>query len=108
MATTILPFPDKSASPNQIRSFLAQLLVTKHDMSADEAQAVAESWKMGRGSHFLEANYDTFKRVFGEAIGPYLYRTVWDMDDELWRQTTAATVYNGTDRMNHIGLLGLR
>ncbi|KAJ6787287.1 hypothetical protein PWT90_01708 [Aphanocladium album] len=89
-----VPFPDKFSSPKQIRHFLSYLLETQHDLSADEAAEIAENWKMGRGSKLLSAQYDYFRAVFGDGVGPHLYNTVWDVEQMLWRQTPAGTAYN--------------
>ena len=83
-----MPFPAASASPKEVRVYVAHLLTTKHDVEHDLAAELANRWQLGRGIDFREANRQQFNKVFGEEVGPYLYRTVRSDESEEWKHST--------------------
>ncbi|KAE8152062.1 hypothetical protein BDV25DRAFT_138225 [Aspergillus avenaceus] len=87
-----MTFPPTTAGPNAVREYLAGLLVAKHDTSLDFAQEIASHWQLGRPNDLRQASAKHFTKTFGEAVGPYLHRTVQEQIREEWYGSTAARV----------------
>lgn len=88
-----MPFPSASAGPKEVRAYIAHLLKTKHDVDDDLAAELANRWPMGRGGDFRDASWQQFNKVFGEAVGPFLYRTVRNEESEEWKHTTVGIAH---------------
>ncbi|KAI9930800.1 hypothetical protein MW887_011558 [Aspergillus wentii] len=69
-------FPSSTATPNEVRTYLAQVLASKHDTNPDYANETANKWVLGRGSHLHKATQDDFISTFGREVGGYLYSSV--------------------------------
>ncbi|KAJ5090143.1 hypothetical protein N7532_008827 [Penicillium argentinense] len=74
----LFPLPEFSAE--QVRAYVAQLLVDQHDADAEFAQRAADLWKMGRGVDFRYSTWlaldREFRAVFGDDLGSFIYRAV--------------------------------
>lgn len=96
-------FPPPNAGPSQIRDYLVQILTLKHDTTTDFAQQIADLWQLGRGVDFRQATLDStdeaFRRVFGDATGPFLYQSAREDCIAQWRASPAGT-------LNHWALVG--
>ncbi|KAE8343259.1 hypothetical protein BDV24DRAFT_129449 [Aspergillus arachidicola] len=88
-----MTFPPASAGPNAVRDYISDILVAKHDTTADFAKEVANRWQLGRPNDLRHASTGTFERVFGKDIGHFLYRTVQEDIREQWYNSTAG-VFN--------------
>lgn len=75
--------PSPKTGPNQVRAYLADLLVRRHDVNPESAQSTADRWQLGLGRDLRNANEVDFIRIFGKPVGPYLYRSV---DDDLYAE----------------------
>ncbi|KJK63980.1 hypothetical protein P875_00064536 [Aspergillus parasiticus SU-1] len=84
-----MTFPPASAGPNAVRDYISDILVAKHDTTADFAKEVASRWQLGRPNDLRHASTGTFERVFGKDIGHFLYRTVQEDIREQWYNSTA-------------------
>lgn len=82
-------FPPDEAGPRQIRQYLINHLITKHDTTPEFADHVASLWQLGRGVDFRETviKTDRFSRIFGKTVGPALQRSV---QEECWNQWRAS------------------
>ena len=57
------------SGPEQVREYLANLLLTKHDIAIGSAIEVTNGWKLGRGSDLRTSSTDFFQKLFGEEFG---------------------------------------
>ncbi|KAJ5594939.1 uncharacterized protein N7459_001147 [Penicillium hispanicum] len=89
-------FPPPNAGPSQIRDYLVRILTLKHDTTTNLAQQIADLWQLGRGVDFRQATLDytdeSFRRVFGDATGPFLYQSAREDCIAQWRASTAGTL----------------
>lgn len=81
--------PLAEAGPKQVRTYLGNLLIYKHDVAPGPARSTAELWQLGRGYDLREANRTDFTHIFGEPDGRYLYRSVAEDLYAEWRASTA-------------------
>lgn len=84
------PFP--KAGPRQVRSYLADLLVRKHDVSSESAQSIADRWQLGLGRDLRQASREEFIEVFGRPVGPYLFHSVEDDLYAEWRASSSGII----------------
>ncbi|KAJ6787286.1 hypothetical protein PWT90_01707 [Aphanocladium album] len=98
-------FPNKYATAEQIQTFVIHLLEARHGVNAAEASDIAEHWRLDRGSDFLSAKASEFQEIFGYQAGPYLYTTVQDVKEMLWRQTTEANVFDSLGQPEELIIL---
>ncbi|KAJ5650479.1 uncharacterized protein N7484_004202 [Penicillium longicatenatum] len=82
-------FPPDDAGPRQIRQYLTNHLMTKHDTTTEFAEQIASLWQIGRGVDFRQTsiNIHSFSKIFGETVSPALQRSV---HDECWNQWRAS------------------
>ncbi len=85
-------FPDRSATPKQVREYLMQTLIANHDVPASQARELSLRWEYGRGSDLRDANVSLMDELFGASLGRYLLNSVHDDEYREWRQSTAAVV----------------
>lgn len=96
--------PAPAASANEVRAYLRDLLITKHNLRNDFAESVSRSWKIGRGWTLRSSPVSAFTKRFGAELGPQLYWAVrhekkaetWAKEAEafrLWRASGRACDY---------------
>jgi len=78
-------FPVPTAGPREVREYLANILVTRHDATRAFAEETASLWDLGRGIDLRHASKRDFIRIFGDKVGPYLFHTVREDILEQWR-----------------------
>lgn len=85
--------PDRSATPRRVREYIAQTLISNHDVPPDQAEELALRWEYGRGSDLRDAKVDCLNRMFDNSLGRYLFNSV--REDELleWKQSAAGVIY---------------
>lgn len=90
-------FPSPDSGPQQVREYIAQILITHYDASAEFARDTAELWRLGRGVDLLrkaqEYADDGFREVFGDSVGHYLHRTARDDMVAQWSATTTGQLH---------------
>ncbi|KAJ5468709.1 hypothetical protein N7475_006461 [Penicillium sp. IBT 31633x] len=79
-------YPSKHDGPSQIRSYLMNVLITKHGLSPAHVHSVAECWKFGREKGLRQASKSQFCNLFGD-IGPHLHDSVSEDLVAAWRST---------------------
>jgi hypothetical protein len=91
--------PPDDAGPRQIRQYLVDHFMSKHDTTLEFAQKTADLWQLGRGSDFrLITMYSTevamkkYTVIFGDAVAPYLLRSVREDCWNQWRASTLGTI----------------
>jgi hypothetical protein len=87
--------PFQGAGPNQVRAYLADLLIHKHDASSESAKSIADLWQLGRGRDLRQANITNFINIFGEPAGLYLYRSVREDFQAEWRASILGIINFG-------------
>lgn len=84
--------PPGSAGPNEVRAYITQILISKHDAALDVAQQIANQWQFGRPNDLRRAGMKLFNQVFGTEVGTSLFRTVQEDIEAEWRGSTAGLV----------------
>lgn len=84
--------PAPSAGPNEVRAYIARVLMSKHDAASDFAEEISNLWRLGRGSELREAPVNYFKKVFGDETGWFLFRIVREDELEDWQRSTVGLV----------------
>ncbi|KAJ5537304.1 hypothetical protein N7513_010490 [Penicillium frequentans] len=87
-------FPPDDAGPRQVRQYLVNHLITKHDTTAEFADRIASLWQLGRGVDFRETAIRThrFSKIFGATVGPALQRSVQEECWNQWRTSQLGTL----------------
>lgn len=84
-------YPSKHDGPSQIRTYLMNVLILRHDLSPADANSVASSWRFGREHDLREASQKKFQNIFGD-IGFYLYNSVSEDMASAWHSTHAGAL----------------
>lgn len=82
-----LDIPDRSASAENVRRFIADILVSDYDTDRDFAGETARAWQIGRGAELHDARLKYFEDIFGAEIGFCLYRSILEARDEQWQSS---------------------
>ncbi|KAM3562446.1 hypothetical protein MY1884_001841 [Beauveria asiatica] len=89
--------PDRSATPERVREYLAQTLTANHGVAPDRATELALRWKYGRGSDLRDATGWDLQRVLDTLLGPpighYVFNSVREDEYLEWRQSIAGVLY---------------
>lgn len=92
-----LPTTD-DAGPRQVRQYLVDHLMSKHDTSLEFAKNTADLWHLGRGVDFRKATVAAYieagkkyDAIFGHNITPYLLRSVREDCYNQWRASSLGT-----------------
>jgi hypothetical protein len=75
-ATHHVPTPAPTASPQQIRTYLSHLLITKGKLPEDYVRPIVANWKLGSGQELLSYSPAMYLRIFGHEDGWIIYREV--------------------------------
>ena len=51
-----MPLPPIPAAPSQVREYIAEILISKHDVDPSGANEVANLWTLGRSSDLRQAD----------------------------------------------------
>lgn len=84
--------PSSKAKPKQVRAYLANILIHKHDVSPEAAEIMVNRWQLGLGRDLRQATENDFVKLFGKTVGLYLYRSVEDDLYAAWRSSTEGTI----------------
>jgi len=68
--------PEETATPDQIRHFLVQLLAAKRGISVDHAQRIASKWTISSGKELRSYPPLMYTEIFGREDGYIVYREV--------------------------------
>lgn len=74
-ATSSPALPARAASPAEVRAYIKELLITKHDLTQEYAEVISSKWKVLRGWSLRGMTRDQFIEYFGEDIGPHFTGT---------------------------------
>jgi hypothetical protein len=83
--------PSPEASPEQIRTYLFHLLITKRKLPEDYVRPIVANWKLGSGQELRSYSPAMYLRIFGHEDGWIIYREV--MLAKLREDTTAKTMF---------------
>lgn len=84
--------PARLAGPQEIRDYIFQVIVSKHDALPDFASKIASHWQLGRGSDFRDAQSDEFEKIFGVNPGLCIFRSVREDEDNGWYESPKASM----------------
>lgn len=68
--------PPPSATPDEVRDFLAQLLTTKRNLPQDQVRRIVAKWTIGTGVELRSYPASMFLDIFGREDGWITYREV--------------------------------
>ncbi|GAB7358625.1 hypothetical protein MBLNU230_g3855t1 [Neophaeotheca triangularis] len=71
-----IAIPDKQATPQQVRTFIAQLLVAKRSLDVDHARSIAARWTIGNGHEMDAWSVKRYAEIFGDEDGRIVYKDV--------------------------------
>lgn len=80
-----------SAGPSDVRAYITDILISKHDAALGVAQQIANQWQLGRPNDLRHAGVNIFREVCGK-VGTFLYRTVQEDMQAEWHASTAGFV----------------
>jgi hypothetical protein len=60
-----LTAPNEKATPDEVRSFLAQLLVQNRGLHHDHARRIASKWNLGTGRELVSYTPTLYAEIFG-------------------------------------------
>lgn len=66
----------QAPGPNAVRSYLAEILVSKYDTTPAAAQGIANQWQFGRVQDFCKAPLSTLSRIFGPDVGLVVFQSI--------------------------------
>lgn len=75
-ANTPLTLPEAAATPDVVREFLVQLLVSQRKLPLDHARRIAARWTMGSGRELWIYSPAMYNTIFGAEDGWVLYKDV--------------------------------
>ncbi|KAJ5290883.1 hypothetical protein N7478_000134 [Penicillium angulare] len=85
-------FPPDDAGPRQVRQYIVDHLMSKHDTTLEFAQKAADLWPLGRGRDFRKATMTVWENavkayspIFGDAAAPYVLQSVREDCWNNWR-----------------------
>ncbi|KAI4602586.1 hypothetical protein KJ359_007802 [Pestalotiopsis sp. 9143b] len=68
-------------NPNAVRAYIRHLLTTKLDTTPKYAELVAKNWHLGQSRDLYEASAKHLSDLFGQDVGPILFRLV---HEDIW------------------------
>ena len=86
--------PDRSAGPEQVRTYIRQTLTSKHKTEENFADEAARCWRLGRGSELHDATLEYLQKVLGVDIGLCLYNSVREDKEDAWEQSYIGFICN--------------
>lgn len=61
-----MELPSRSSTPSQVRTYIAHLLTTKHELAEEWAVSIANKWSTVRGLYLRTGDSNYFCAVFGD------------------------------------------
>lgn len=81
--------PPPTATPVEVRDYLASLLKNKHSLPEDHARRVVSRWTLGTGRELRNYTPQMYLDILGHEEGWFLYR---DVRMDLYRSRTVTSV----------------
>ena len=70
----LLAIPGTRATPEEVRNFVAQLLIEKRGLSVEDARSVACKWTRGSGQDLIDYPPGMYLDIFGHEDGYMVYK----------------------------------
>lgn len=70
------PLPLTSASPNEVREYIANLLISHGRLEPDQARSIAARWRTGSGMELRKYPATMYREIFGHEDTWVVYRHV--------------------------------
>ncbi|OJJ42641.1 hypothetical protein ASPZODRAFT_169935 [Penicilliopsis zonata CBS 506.65] len=83
--------PAQSATPAEVRSYIARTLKFKHSATWEFASQKAELWEIGRGSELCASKRESLEKLFGVNVGLCLFQGIREDEDEDWQESKIGT-----------------
>lgn len=74
--TSDIPNPTPEASSEEVRAYLASLLISKRKVSDNDADRIVSPWRIGSGQEMRSYSPAMYLKVFGDEQGWILYREI--------------------------------
>lgn len=71
-----VPIPFPTDDTPTVRAYIAKVLTTSHDFSAESARHSAAEWKSGTGADLRQMKAPQYRETFGNRVARILYREV--------------------------------
>jgi hypothetical protein len=84
--------PDRSAGPEQVRSYIRRTLTSRHKTDDNLAEEAARSWRLGRGSELYDATLEYLQEIFGVDIGFCLFQSICEDRDNAWEKSLVGII----------------
>lgn len=90
----MIQIPNRSASPEEVRIYITQALISKHNASHEFAEETARLWRLGRGSELHDAELGYFQQLFGVEAGLLIFRSVCEDRQDAWARSPIGRLCN--------------
>ena len=87
--------PSRSASVEEVRRYVAEVLESEQSPSPDHANSIADQWQIGRGSILRDANLEDLKQIFGINAGLCVFQYLREGEDKEWHASYNGIICNG-------------
>jgi hypothetical protein len=81
--------PAKDSTANDIRNYLARILVEEYDVTPGHANLTCSDWTYSRQKEFLAFSESTYVGIFGHETGAILYNNVHARKKEMEKGLSA-------------------
>lgn len=76
--------PSGSASVEEVRRYIAQVLESEHGAASDNANGISDKWQLGNGSIFRDTNLQDLEEIFGINAGICVFQCRRKGEDAEW------------------------
>lgn len=90
----MLPIPPERASASQVRAYLRNTLICKHELPPEEAEHLASLWPPAGGKHLRKMARRGLQQLFGK-MGDYILESIQEDLEEEWRDSLVGRVVSG-------------
>ena len=81
--------PSESATPEEVRMYITELLIDDYFTPPNEAKQHASKWEIGRCSQLFLNTEETQRRIFGENVGLCIHRALQQRMRALWEKESS-------------------
>ena len=78
--------PLETATPEEVRMYITELLIDDYFTPPDEAKRHASKWEIGRCSQLFLNDEKAQRRIFGENVGLCIHRSLQQRMRALWER----------------------
>lgn len=93
-----MSLPAPSAGPNQVRAYITELLVNKHDYPRTDAAKIASKWSFSTARYLRAASRYYFDEDFGFRLGWQLHESI---REGIYEESNRTAMRRATCCMNY-------